>query len=135
MNAPASNNGGVRSGSATTSQAQGNSGREEDAPQQATLEAFARHLSAIGRDTGERRTAEADPDGLARVLQVIAGLAAEGWTFTSADVRSRVGPGFGAVMGAAFHTARRQGLIEAVGVETSKSITRHGSLVRTWRQA
>ena len=135
MSALASNGESARSGSATTSQVHDTNADQEHECEPGTLESYARTLSTVGREAGERRSREADPDGLARVLEAIEDLANEGWTFTAADVRARTGPGFGAIMGAAFHTARRQGLIEAVGVEASKSVTRHSSLVRTWRRS
>jgi hypothetical protein len=90
-------------------------------------------LVTTAKTAGLKRSARADPDGLARVLEAIAELAAEGRWFTSDDVRARTGPGFGAVTGAAFHVARRRGIIDAVGTETSKVQSTHGRLIRTWR--
>lgn len=105
----------------------------DPAQPQLELVTYREQLVTTAKNTGIKRSGQSDPDALARVLEAISDLAAEGWTFTSDDVRARTGPGFEAVMGAGFHVARRRGLTEAVGVETSKALSRHGSLIRTWR--
>ena len=134
MNAPASNGGGALSGSATTSQVHGNSGREDDAPEQTTLEAYGRQIATTLRVVGERRSRQSDPDAFDAALRAIEEVAAEGWTFDAADVRARLGPGYEAVLGAAFGAARRASLIECAGYGTSRTLSRHGSLTRVWRR-
>lgn len=103
--------------------------------EQLDLLAYQRQIAESARAAGETRSHRSDPDGFAAALSTIVVIADEGWAFTSDDLRSRLGPGYEGVLGAAFATARRNGWIEAVGFEISRAVSRHGGLLRSWRKA
>jgi hypothetical protein len=82
-----------------------------------------------GRETGLETARRGDPDGFALAFESIRELAALGSEFTADDV---INIGSNA-KGSAFSYLRGLGVIESVGFTTSKSVTRHGSIVRIWR--
>jgi hypothetical protein len=91
-------------------------------------------LADRAKVTGQGGAAAADPEGFARALEAIAELSAEGEPFDSTDVRAVAGPFERPnVVGAAFSAARKAGLIEVAGYGASRTVSRHGSLVRLWR--
>jgi hypothetical protein len=100
---------------------------------QLELVAYRDQTITAAKSAGLKRSGQSDPEGLARVLEVISELAVEGWTFSSDDVVARTGPGYGAVMGSGFSALSKAGEIESVGFTTSRRVQRHGSLIRTWR--
>jgi hypothetical protein len=102
---------------------------------QLELVAYRDQAITAAKTSGMKRAGTTDPEGLARVLETISDLAAEGWEFTSDDVVARTGPGYGAVMGSAFHALAKAGRIESVGFTTSRRVQRKGSVIRTWRGA
>ena len=93
-------------------------------------------LADAAKTTGQRGAVAADPEGFRRALEAIATLAGEAYPFDAADVRAVAGrfqsPN---VVGAAFSTARKAGLIEVAGYVPSRNVSRHGALVRLWRGA
>jgi len=101
---------------------------------QASLADWARQLAEASRDAGQDAARRADPDAFEAALEAIRQLARNGGEFGADDVRalSRI-PLLGSVTGSAFAAARKVGLIESVGFETSRSPSRHGGLQRTWR--
>jgi hypothetical protein len=90
-------------------------------------------LASRAKVTGQGRAAAADPERFERASKAIATLAELGRTFDAGDVRAWAGPfSTGNVIGAAFSAAKKAGLIRVAGVTTSKAVSRHGGLVRTW---
>lgn len=77
----------------------------------------------------------------AGVARVIAILARRGEPFTNDDVRAEADqrmlgePTHCNAWGAAMSTARKRGVIQAVGYTTSTQVSRHGAIVRQWRGA
>lgn len=107
------------------------------APQ--SFPAWQRGPAPAPRPAPSIRTAETNAgsvwnDGADRV---IVEMAATGTTFTADDFRVRllVQPHHPNALGAALARAARRGVITAVGVETSRTPSRHGGLVRVWAGA
>lgn len=104
------------------------------APEQATLDTYARDLADVARVSGQDCGRTADPDGFGRASKAIAQLAKLGRPFDAGDVRAWAGPFESPnVIGAAFSAARKAGLIRSAGVTTSRAVSRHGGLVRLWQ--
>jgi adenosine/AMP kinase len=76
-----------------------------------------------------------DTDWPSDAVATIIGLAHAHDTFTADDLcremRKAPHPN---MVGAAFSTARGQGLIEAAGYTTSNTPSRHHGVIRTWRR-
>jgi hypothetical protein len=101
-------------------------------PHERWMQTFAERAKSTGQSTA----AAADPEGFEWALEAIAGLADQGYPFDAADVRAAAGPFERPnVVGAAFSAARKAGLIEVAGYATSRTVSRHGALVRLWRGA
>ena len=77
----------------------------------------------------------------AGIARVIALLARQAETFTNDDVRAQAlerslgEPTHPNAWGAAMSTARKRGVIQAVGYTASTQVSRHGAIVRQWRGA
>jgi hypothetical protein len=90
-------------------------------------------LAAQAKGTGQRRAVAADPEGFARASRAISALAKLGHPFDADAVRAWAGPfETGNVIGAAFSSAKKAGIIRVAGVTTAKATSRHGGLVRLW---
>lgn len=100
--------------------------------EQATLDGYASTLSAAARTEGERSSRNSDPDGSAEARRIILDLLDAGLEVTADDIRPRLEVGTPAVIGAAFGSLAREGLIEIVGYERSRAPSRHAGLVRRW---
>jgi hypothetical protein len=91
-------------------------------------------LADRAKTTGQGRAVAADPEGFDRASKAIAELTKAGDEFTADDVRAWSGPfSLPDVIGAAFSAAKKAELIRVAGVTTSKAVSRHGGVVRTWR--
>lgn len=90
-------------------------------------------LAKRAQETGRSRAIAADADGYEEALELIRDLAQSGEVFSADDVRARQRIGSPAVLGPAFKAARREGLIEPVGVDVSANVSQHGGLLRAWR--
>ena len=98
---------------------------------QLNLEDFMRSEAQRVGVSGQRRTAQADPDGFDEALQLIGSFPAG--TVISADtVRPRQRVGTPAVLGSAFRAAARLGIIAPHGFTTADAIRSHGRIQRTW---
>ena len=96
-------------------------------------EEYRASLAAQAKRAGQVRAVSADPEGFARASNAISALAKLGHPFDASDIRAWAGPFQSPnVIGAAFSTARKAGLIRSAGVTTSKATSRHGGLVRLW---
>ncbi|WP_336715394.1 hypothetical protein [Arthrobacter sp. USHLN218] len=74
-----------------------------------------------------------DLDWQSDALEVIESIAYEQWTFSSDDLRDRMRPApHPNMVGAAFSTARKAGLITPIGYMASRSKSRRLGVVRVW---
>lgn len=90
-------------------------------------------LAKRAKLTGQAKAARTDPEGFERAAKAIAVLAEFGNGFSADDVRAWAGPFESPdVIGAAFSAAKKAGLIRVAGTTTSKTVTRHGGLIRLW---
>ena len=90
-------------------------------------------LASRAKVTGQARAIQTDPEGFRRAARAIAVLAEFGNQFDADDVRAWAGPFESPdVIGAAFSAAKKAGIIRVAGTTTSKSVTRHGGLIRLW---
>lgn len=83
------------------------------------------------KERGQAIAAAAHPDERARVDAAIRELAATGRPFSANDARAIHGCK-GGVVGAAFTAARKAGLIEPCGDDTSSSESTHGHRIFKW---
>jgi hypothetical protein len=93
--------------------------------QQRSLDDYVASLAINARDTGMSASKAADPDWVEDVLEWIFNLPT-GYRFDADLIRSVHGksPASGSVV----NTAQRRGWIRSVGVNRSKSLTRHKGL-------
>lgn len=83
------------------------------------------------KDRGQAIATAAHPDERAAVESAIRKLAATGRPFSANDARQIHGMR-GGVVGAAFTALRKQGVIRAVGDETSTDAGTHGHRIYQW---
>jgi hypothetical protein len=107
----------------------------EATAEQIGFEVYRRELRDDARRAGEEGSRLSDPDGFDEARSIILELVDEGFTITADDVRPRLTVGTADVLGVAFGSLRREGLIEADGYALSRARSRHGSVIRRWRRA
>ena len=83
------------------------------------------------REKGQEIASAAHPDERSRVESAIRNLAATGRPFSANDARKLHGVK-GGVVGAAFTALRKEGVIKAVGDETSTDRGTHGHRIYQW---
>ena len=98
------------------------------------LDAYRDSMINTVRSEGEQRAFFNAEDWVVEAEAEIARLAQSGAHFSADDIVAEVGPApsTGAV-GAIFRRAARAGVIEPVGVTTSRRVSRHSGLQRMWR--
>jgi hypothetical protein len=90
-------------------------------------------LADRAKRSGQARAVQTDPEGFERAARAIAVLAEFGNQLSADDLRAWAGPFESPdVIGAAFSAAKKAGLIRVAGTTTSKAVSRHGGLMRTW---
>lgn len=100
--------------------------------EQQTLEAYARELAENARDHGLAVAEAADAEWADRAYAWIEGLE-PGAELDADDLRFELGRSSAA--GSVFRRASRAGLIEPIGISTSRAVTRHGGISRRWRRS
>jgi hypothetical protein len=100
--------------------------------EQITLDDYRTQLGRAAASTGLRNAAIGDPDLFSEACDAIAQRARLGYTFSADEIRSDLGGVSGSAVGSAFRSMAAQGVIFCVGLETSKSASRHAGLVRRW---
>lgn len=96
---------------------------------QATLIEYAEALSASARDHGLAASAGNDPEWTERALELIWQLP-PGDRITADDIRADLGRS--PAMGSVFRRAQNAGWIACVGIEASRTVTRHRGAQRIW---
>lgn len=101
---------------------------------QGALDVYREDFARAAARAGLERAAIGDSLAFEVASDAIRDLASTGAHFDADDVRaySKV-PLTGPTIGAAFGHAAKSGLIEEVGFAKSKTVSRHGGLIRVWR--
>lgn len=95
--------------------------------------AYRDEVIATVRDAGQQAALAFDRTWSDEAMEALERLAADGTEFSADQLLEHVGePASPGVVGAVFGKAARAGLIRAVGVSTSRRISRHGGLQRVW---
>lgn len=98
------------------------------------LDAYRAEVIFAVRDAGEQQALGFDRAWADAAEEALERLASAGYEFTADDLIAEVGsPSSPGATGAAFAKASSAGLIRAVGVRTSRRISRHAGLQRVWR--
>jgi hypothetical protein len=98
-----------------------------------SIESYVHDAAEWARDSGLDASVKADRDGFEEALGLIAAYPSGSVLFAS-RVRPQQQVGSPRVLGAAFRTAAKRGLIEADGFGTSSAASRHSGLERQWRR-
>ena len=102
--------------------------------EQVALEQYRRQVVEAVRSEGEQAALSFSREWADVAWDELVTLARSGRHFTADDLTAEIGspPSAGAV-GALFNQGRKTGLIEPIGVATSRRLSRHGGLQRMWR--
>lgn len=99
----------------------------------AALEEYRASIIRAAWDAGEQAALSFDREWADVAWDELVDLARSGQHFSADDLLARTGsaPSPGAI-GAVIRQASRRGLIEAIGFQTSKRVSRHNGLQRVW---
>jgi hypothetical protein len=104
-----------------------------DTSEGTTVESYVHDAGAWARDAGMDASVEADHHGFQEAVRLIAAYPSGSVLFAS-RVRRQQKLGSPRVLGAAFRTAAKRGLIEPDGFSTSLAASRHSGYERRWRR-